>query len=277
MDRKLALTVVGTSVVSTTIGWFASKHLVEKKITASVGAEFDARMEEELDKIRGEYAAVHKPQYPTPKDAVRDLIGEEASEEEVATTSQFPPASELVPDSVKKNVNYSGLPPLKPTEGEKVTEVSVKVDGDEVTQVEVVEKSNTLVNGVPIDPSEWVDDRDLRDWKSGAPNMISEDEYNKNDSDFDQITLTYFKEDQTLVDENDQIIEDTDTVVGDNNLRKFHLNSGANRTVMFVRNDTMSADYMILASGNSYARGVLGEIRHAETPHRLMRFRGEQE
>lgn len=80
---------------------------------------------------------------------------------------------------------------------------------------EVVELDN---DGDPIDPSEvadeyWMDTPDF--WDDKPATIISLDEYRDLPSYFDHVTFHYYAEDDTLVDDGDQIVDDITRFVGE--------------------------------------------------------------
>lgn len=122
--------------------------------------------------------------------------------------------------------------------------------------------------------------RDPRDWdwelevkrradNPGKPYVITREEFEDNPDHHEQITLTYFAGDQILSDEADQTVEDTDRVVGEENLKRFGAGSEDNK-VVYIRNEKISADYEVLYSDGWYQVEVLGgepELKHSDFRH----------
>lgn len=92
-----------------------------------------------------------------------------------------------------------------------------------------------------------------------APYVLEHQEYMDGELDYQQITLTYFAGDDNLVDEQDELIEDTevDLLVGVNNLKKFGLKS-EDPNVVYVRNHVKELDIEINRHEGNYSEVVLG-------------------
>jgi hypothetical protein len=103
----------------------------------------------------------------------------------------------------------------------------------------------------------WGDEVTAR--TSDKPYIISIDEHMEGVDGYSQVTLTYFVEDDTLIDEGEVPIEDANMVVGEINLDRFGYRSGDSR-VVYVRNDRLKADYEILRHEGSFGEVVHGQI-----------------
>jgi hypothetical protein len=102
-----------------------------------------------------------------------------------------------------------------------------------------------------------------------APYIITQQEYYTGEKDYTQSRLVYFAGDDTLVDEHNEPIVETDEVVGDANLQRFGAGSKDNRTV-HIRNDRIEIDFEVVRNESEYAREVLG-LRHSDDPRRRPR------
>ena len=83
------------------------------------------------------------------------------------------------------------------------------------------------------------------------PYVISPDEFGEFD-DYETISLTYYQ-DGTLADDNDQVIDDVNDIIGNDSLTHF---GEYEDDSVFVRNDKMKCDYEILYDRRSY-QGIL--------------------
>lgn len=81
-----------------------------------------------------------------------------------------------------------------------------------------------------------------------GPYVISPDEFGEFD-DYDQISLTYYA-DQVLADENDEMIQDADNVIGAESLTHF---GEYEDDSVYVRNDRLNCDYEILKDERTYS------------------------
>lgn len=91
----------------------------------------------------------------------------------------------------------------------------------------------------------------------GEPYVISRLEFEDNEADYDQVSLTYYDGDDTLCDDKDSRVPDIDRVVGQRNLEYFGHASDDDR-VVYVRNEKFGTDYEIFKNDGEYTVMVLG-------------------
>ena len=89
-----------------------------------------------------------------------------------------------------------------------------------------------------------------------GPYVISPEQFGENE-DYEKISLTYYA-DQILADENDEIIEDVEEMVGFESLNHF---GEYEDDSVFVRNDAKKCDYEILLDQKLYS-DVINEMPH---------------
>lgn len=134
----------------------------------------------------------------------------------------------------------------------------------------VVEEKNVFVES-KSNAEKFDYDAEMANRESGKPYVITRDEFMQNETEYDQITLTYFAGDDVLTDDQDKPIENTNRVVGDANLMKFGYGSKDNR-VVYVRNDKMDSEFEIIKHDGKYSQEILGYIEHSDRkPLRKMR------
>lgn len=80
------------------------------------------------------------------------------------------------------------------------------------------------------------------------PYVISPDDFDEYD-DYDTIELTYYS-DQVLADENNEIVDDVEDIVGFESLNHF---GEYEDDSVFVRNDRLKCDYQILLDSRKYS------------------------
>jgi hypothetical protein len=90
-----------------------------------------------------------------------------------------------------------------------------------------------------------------------VPYVIHKDEYFGSETDFEQMTLTYFEGDDVLADSNDTPVDDQDAMVGLGNLAKFGHGSG-DPNVVYVRNVELQLEIEIMHSDGLYSEEVHG-------------------
>lgn len=118
-----------------------------------------------------------------------------------------------------------------------------------VNKVEYTDYSTDKTSDVK---QEKVDEPDYEE----APYVIMPEEFGELD-EYDQISLTYYS-DQVLTDENDELVEDVDRVVGFESLNHF---GEYEDDSVFVRNDRLKCDYEILVDHRKYT-DVLKNLPH---------------
>lgn len=102
--------------------------------------------------------------------------------------------------------------------------------------------------------------------------IIHHDEFMENEPEFEQITLTYFEEDDVLADDKDEAIPDQDRVVHRTEFEQKFGHGSKDNNIVYVRNENLNTDFEILRSTGSYAREVLGFLEHSDEP-RIRKFR----
>lgn len=114
------------------------------------------------------------------------------------------------------------------------------------------------------------------------PFVLTKDEFDANETDADQNTLTYYEGDDVLADEQDHPINEKDAVIGVKNLLRFGHGSGDPK-VVYIRNTKLDIDFEVVQSDGKFAKEVLGfddgeraELKHADR-RPIRRFRPTDE
>lgn len=85
--------------------------------------------------------------------------------------------------------------------------------------------------------------------KNGKPYVILPDEFEYNDRDYEQISLTYYLDGVLADDISDDVIEDVENTVG----LDFHNHFGEwEEDTVYIRNDRLKCDYEINRDNRSY-------------------------
>lgn len=155
-------------------------------------------------------------------------------------------------------------------EYQAISEIADMEEEEELVETPVSTKRNIFAENVPAD-SVWDLEEELKNRTDDEPYIISQDEYEENERDYQQLTLSYFEEDDVLVDEAEKPIEEVDSVVGEGNLTRFGHGSNDNR-IVYIRNDRLSMDFEIVKNQGSYAKDVLG-FQHADEVGRKAQLR----
>jgi hypothetical protein len=104
----------------------------------------------------------------------------------------------------------------------------------------------------------WNYDAEKAQRQHDTPYVIHFDE--RGEADFDQVTFTYYEGDDVVCDNDDQIVQPRDQIVGDQNLDKFGHGSG-DPNVVYLRNDNLAVEIELTRDPGSYSEEVRG-IKH---------------
>lgn len=110
-----------------------------------------------------------------------------------------------------------------------------------------VVKKNNYANYSDVDSSGETANEDKQK-KIDKPYVISPDEFGEFE-DYEKVSLTYYT-DEILADENDDLVEDVDDIVGLDSLNHF---GEYEDDSVFVRNDRVKCDYEILLDHRNYS------------------------
>lgn len=143
---------------------------------------------------------------------------------------------------------------------------------EEVAEVQHSIKKNIFDNRKPIDETEY--DKDAEDAKrqEGLPYIIPIGVFMSNDSGYSQSTVTYYVEDDTLVNEADIPIDNYERRIGDDNLHFGRASADAN--IVYIRNESDEEEYEVVRNRGSFAADVSG-LSHEDDRPRVMKFRNE--
>jgi len=93
--------------------------------------------------------------------------------------------------------------------------------------------------------------------KNDEPYIINLINYVDPSNHYDKVNLTYYEEDDTLADSQEEIIPNCEEILGDEGLLNFGVGSEDPDTV-FIRNDKISTDYEVSRDKRSYQELVMG-------------------
>lgn len=165
-----------------------------------------------------------------------EQIAQEEIESVKEVFSKREPDTEITIDSTERQIA-------------RVEKMTGKPDISEYS--EKMQKSYTNYSGFKADEKE-------QEAMSNRPYVISPEEFGENE-EYERISLTYYA-DQVLADENDELIEDADDVVGMESLTHF---GEYEDDSVFVRNDRLKCDYEILMDQRTYSDAIKSK------PHRM--------
>lgn len=246
------------------LGWFfTSKHL------AKVHEE---QMADEIAEAKAFYSSLNKVAEDgtllTPQDVLASRHGAEA----VAAVREY---------QGRVEEPEGGLPDGEPhddiVDEEQLKRLESRAFGDTKTAKEGAVKSTREVNVFRDDTFDLEEEIKFR--TEDKPYIITHDEFYAGETKYDTQELTYYEKDDTLTDEHDTPLEQTDKLVGDDHLVRFGSGS-KDPNIVFVRNDRLGIDYEITRSKGSYLEQVLGmlpenenELKHSDQRDRRRAMR----
>lgn len=195
-------------------------------------AEYNERLDAEIARTREFYKRTYKADdYETPESAAEILLD----------------------DAAEALRSYQGVT--------TIDDVEMEV-GDTVIFDEPVEK-NIFENGdqLQIDKS---------DRSPEKPYVVDLDEYMGNPNEHDQISLTYYAGDNVLATDDDEVVDNVNSIVGRMNLNMFGASDPEEPHVVLIRNEKLRTDYEITHSDGKYAHEVLG-FEHSDETFQSMR------
>lgn len=257
--NKVQMASIGMTVFSTAVGATAGFIYAKRKLTA----EFEAVAEQEIADAKAFYSTLNKKgEFETPAQAVEKLVGPEA----VARDEAAAALASYQGQSVEVVTADEGLM-------EVAEEVQAQVQEENSEHPIEPQKSQVLFEGVALNVDAWDIDAERMNSELGRPYVITENEWSENSDNNDRQVLTYFASDDTLVDENEAMIDDINGTVGQDNMKRFG-HGCDDPNVVFIRNEKLATDFEVLRHNGSYAEEVLGlvetddHVEHSAMPRR---------
>jgi hypothetical protein len=215
---KLGIAVGITAIVSLSAGSLAGYWFAKRRLEV----HYVDVLRDEIKATKAYYSRLHKKgDFETPEKTVEVLVPKEAAE----ALLKYQGSVEREPEPL---VNYQ----------------AISNKGKEAIK-NVFQKE-------PVDI-----DKEIADRTEEAPYIISLEEYNANEYEYQQNVLTYYGGDGVLADERDDQILEIDMVVGDNNIPRFgHRSEDPN--ILYVRNDSMGLEMEIHLNQGKYSEIVAG-------------------
>lgn len=265
--RNNPVAIIAAGVVGLAVGGVGG-YFVAKKQLKKFYEDLSSR---EIAEAKEFYAGIYKTDDDgavlTPQDVLRNLHGVEAAE--ALTEYQ---GKEPLPGEGPWDDEMDEKQIRKIEKGYLKAETVEEVDGT-MRKTEVQETRNVFSEpGFDLE-------EEMKYRTPDKPYIITHDEYFENEKEYDMVALTYFEEDDTLVDERDQPIRDVDEVVGEDHLVRFGTAS-KDKNVVFVCNERLEIVYEITKSPSSYVKEVLGmldeghtSLKHSDQRDRRRAFR----
>lgn len=233
--RTNPVALAAAVVVGGAIGAAGAYLITKKRMTTY----YEELMVLEIGKAKSFYASVNK---------VHRITGRPLSPQDLH--------AQLHPEEAK-----AAMDALTKYAGDEVPE-EPEPDEDEIKRLEEQDEEQLSrfekrSGRVPIEDAEdYTPYNVFSKTDSDTPYPITHDEYFAAEKNYEQITLTYFERDDTLVNDQDTPVA-TDDTIGDEALTKFGHGS-KDPNVVYVRNDKLQIDYDVTLSRGSYVEEALG-------------------
>jgi gas vesicle protein len=253
-SRELGFLFAGTGIgvaIGFSVGYFALNKRVEKKYDEVTSAEIE-KMREHYNRHYAEMQKVMKGPKPPIEKVMRDLGYQAAAE--VSDEAQGKFTAEELEAIEEANRNHPG---------EEEDEI------DDETEAVIVVPESQVTSSVFIDtPGEpWNYAKEVKSRTRQVPYVIHLDEFRQNEPEHEQVTYTYYEQDDILADSHDMTIDDMDKVIGIANLERWgHGSQDVN--IVYIRNEVLSLDLEIVRDRGSYAEQTSGSIRHSSDRRR---------
>jgi len=202
-----------------------------KFVEKKLELEFEKRLERETNAVREFYGAIRK-EHDTPP-------------ERLLTPAESKIVAKMVSDTRKQGepIAYHKIAP-----------------GEEVIIEDVKQFDEVVAKNV------FVDDRE----RPAEIYQISGKEFEENESNFLQPTLTYYAGDNVLTDEHEEPIEDRDKTVGTFTIADFGKHCDDENT-LHVRNEILQLEFEIVKNEGRFDVVVLGEDEPVTRPRDRIR------
>lgn len=123
-------------------------------------------------------------------------------------------------------------------------------------------------SNVFADPQEFNLGEEIVKRNPERPYVITDDEFFKNDTEYEQINLQYYTLDAVLCEQDDTYVRESDDIVGDDNLLRF--GDGSNdANIVYVRNDRLEKEYEVIRVKGSYQETVHGVLEHSDRKRKV--------
>ncbi len=176
-------------------------------------------------------------------------------EAEVIIEPEKPALEELVAGNIIDEEGYDPNP-----EPEDEDELEEKGD-PELEEIATNIFTNRNSNDISADDFKWEEETARRG--EVEPYILHVDEYLQNEYEDEQVSVTYYAGDDVVADDRDAVIQDVDSVLGEDNLERFGYGS-KDRNIVYIRNPRLGVAYEVCHSTGKFAHEVLGFLEHGD-------------
>ncbi len=244
--NKLIFTHISALIVGGAIGFIIAKQYFKEYYSAIAQEEIDSvretfkKYKESTTELKSDI--IVKGHNEQAKSAI--IFDENHGEEAYKRAKEINPSGPLTRSSIEPmnpseqaKRNYNLIHPTEPEVEATDDEEDADNDDSEDHLEEIAKEITPDIDS--IDRSE--------------PYIITEEQYENEFEQHDKVSIYYYLLDDTLCDENQEIMEEIDDTVGWDCFKVLEM-----QMQCWVRNEPLGIDYEILAVRNSYSQDVLG-------------------
>lgn len=244
MNKNLIIGLAGGFVAGAAAGAGVVYALLNKKYAQIMNESLDV-ISEEMSK---DYARFYADWQPKPSE---EEVQARIEEDRLETASKLVNAAKAQQQEILEEMDYNGA--SEEPEDPIVNNVFEEAEKSELQALieELSEPSNS------------------------HPYLITADEYMEPYENYGKLSITWFEEDDILIDESDESIIDSTELIGSDVLRAFGHNPRDKDTI-HVRNDKFEGDFEVTRDRRSYAEVIAG-VREPEEPRRRKSRREDDE
>lgn len=253
MDKRILITALVSAVGGGLIGGTITYLTVKKTFAERAQKDIDDVKRTYREKFDGKRVVNDYGNMPGP-----------ASTDDIDVTR---PGANLSPEDLKAAADFV----------ERLGYASVEKTEVEDVHVSIYDQIETPPEGVEeVDPRlRNYDKLELKE--KHKPFLISHEEFQNTENEWDKSSIVYYEDDDTLVDEREMPIDDIEYLIGEQHLDFFGVQSGDPNQV-FVRNPQISTDFEITRNLGSYTEMVLHIPRGSDkVGTRRMRGNGDDD
>lgn len=247
-------------VVGIAIGATAAYFGAKKKLEA----KYQKIADEQIADVKSRYTVQRVVENkPSLSELVEKQIEQEEQIEQIIESSGY--------------LHYDKVEPAVEEDPRDASDETITVT-QAIVEATLPRERNVFESDEPDTYFDFEEELERRKTRPLDPFVITQDEFNENDSDYDQQTLTYYDGDDVLADSNDQPLDNLDRVAGVENMLRFGHGSG-DPNIVYIRNARLEVDFEVVHSDGKFAKEVLGyddELKHANR-RPVRRFRPSDE
>lgn len=250
VNAKIILAFAGGLCIGGGVGYYLAKQKLRNETEAEVEgvkALYRRLRDEDAAQARADWNPVTEEDGPADAGAEAFDGATPESLAQEAVELGYINADDVV---LKRDPNY--VAPEYTQAGDEPFPTPVQVEDDLREDVEYVHniRFHNPAGHDPNDVTTW-------DRHPDFPYVITEQEFRIDEPNFEKDSITYYKGDNTLAEEDESYIPDLEGTVGRDNLKYFGLASGDPR-VLHIRNERVMTDFEVTLNDGKYHTQVLG-------------------